>query len=150
MFYVYVLLCVILCPLYLCNHLDEEERAGCFALFVFLVSHDCWMALSHDTTGLSAVCDCGISRSYSLTIFGGGQYKENVENFKADILPKKTGPEVIKRFSCSTQLSTTFILLINVKMPTTAGILTFISIIGTPSERLKVRNFFIGRYFSLY
>ena len=23
-----------------CNHLDEEERAGCFALFVFLVFRD--------------------------------------------------------------------------------------------------------------
>ena len=29
-----------------------------------------------------------------------------------------TGPEVIKLFSYSTQLSTNFILLINVKMPT--------------------------------
>ena len=28
------------------------------------------MALPHDATGLSAVCDCGISRSYPLTIFG--------------------------------------------------------------------------------
>ena len=61
-----------------------------------------------------------------------------------------TGPEVIKRFSCSTQLITKFqlliytkyrqikkclalwfsdvvILLINVKMPTNVGILTFMS-----------------------
>ena len=38
-----------------------EERAGCFALFVFLVSHDCCVALPHDTTSLSAECDCGIS-----------------------------------------------------------------------------------------
>ena len=37
------------------------------------------------------------------------------------------GPEVIKLFSCSTQLRLTFILLINVKMPTIVGILTFIS-----------------------
>ena len=37
------------------------------------------------------------------------------------------GPEVIKPFSCSTQLRLKFILLINVKMPTTVGILTFIS-----------------------
>ena len=43
-----------------CNHLDRDEGAGCFALFVFLVSCDCSMALSHDATGLSAVCDCGI------------------------------------------------------------------------------------------
>ena len=57
----YVLLCINLCPLEFCNHLDEEERAGCFTLFVFLVSHDCHVALSYDATGLSAVCDCGIS-----------------------------------------------------------------------------------------
>ena len=36
-------------------------RAGCVALFVFLVSRDCWVALPRDATGLSAVCDCGIS-----------------------------------------------------------------------------------------
>ena len=38
-----------------------------------------------------------------------------------------TGLEVIKLFSCSSQLKLKFILLINVKMPTTVGILTFIS-----------------------
>ena len=48
-----------------------------------------------------------------------------------------TGPEVIKHFLCSTQLSTKFILLINVKMPTLVGILTFISMINTTSERLS-------------
>ena len=37
------------------------------------------------------------------------------------------GPEVIKLFSCSTQLRLKFILLRNVKMPTIVGILTFIS-----------------------
>ena len=37
------------------------------------------------------------------------------------------GPEVITLFSCSTQLRSKFILLINVKMPTIVGILTFIS-----------------------
>ena len=35
--------------------------------------------------------------------------------------------QVIKLFSCSTQLSMKFILLINVRMPAIAGILTFIS-----------------------
>ena len=38
-----------------------------------------------------------------------------------------SGPEVIKLFSCSTQLSMEFFLLINVKMPTIVGILTFMS-----------------------
>ena len=86
-----------------------------------------------------------------------------------------SGPEVIKLFSCSTQLSMKFILLINVKMPTIVGIsifismintefillinakmstivgiLTFISMINTTSERLKARNFFICRYFRFY
>ena len=37
------------------------KRAGCFTLFVFLVSSDCCVALPYDATGLSAVCDCGIS-----------------------------------------------------------------------------------------
>ena len=30
-------------------------------LFVFLVSRDCCVALPHNATGLSAVCNCGIS-----------------------------------------------------------------------------------------
>ena len=47
-----------------------------------------------------------------------------------------TGPKVIKLLSCSTQLSTKFILPINVEMPTIVGILTFISMINATSERL--------------
>ena len=42
-------------------------------------------------------------------------------------LDRGPGPKVIKLCSCSTQLSTKFILLINVKMPTIVGILTFIT-----------------------
>ena len=53
-----------------------------------------------------------------------------------------------KTYSCSTKLSTKFILLKNVKMPTIVGILTFISMINTSSERLKARNFFILGYLS--
>ena len=49
------------CPFLFCNRLDREERAGCFTLIVFLVSRDCCVALPHDATGLSAVCDSGIS-----------------------------------------------------------------------------------------
>ena len=45
-----------------------EESAGCFAWFVFLMSHDGCMALSRGAMGLAAVCDCGISGSYSLTM----------------------------------------------------------------------------------
>ena len=46
-------------------------------------------------------------------------------NLKRSLL--RPGPEVIKLFSCSTQLSMKFFLLINVKMPTIVGILTFMS-----------------------
>ena len=57
---------------------------------------------------------------------------------------ESSGLEVINYFLCSTQLSTKFILLINVKMPTIVGILKFMSRINTTSERLKARNFFFG------
>ena len=38
----------------------------------------------------------------------------------------KPGPEVIKLFPCSTQMSMKFSLLINMKMPTIVGIFIFI------------------------
>ena len=46
-----------------CNHLEEEERAGCFVFIVFPVSCYCIcsMALPYGAVGWSAVCDCGIS-----------------------------------------------------------------------------------------
>ena len=56
----------------------------------------------------------------------------------------------MKRFPCSIQLSSKFILLMNVKMPTIVGILTSISMINTTPERLNARHFFICRYFSFY
>ena len=57
------------------------------------------------------------------------------------------GPEVIKLFSCSTQLSIKFIMLINVKMPTIVGILTFISMINTTCQSFRARKRFILGYF---
>ena len=74
------------------------------------------------------------------------------QNFKMPkiVMTRTPGPEVIKLFPCSTQLNTDFILLMNVKMPAIVGILTFISMLNTTSERLKARNFFICRYFNFY
>ena len=43
-------------------------------------------------------------------------------------------------YSCSTQLSTKFIMFINVKMPTIVGILTFISMLNATSESLKQKS----------
>ena len=61
-----------------------------------------------------------------------------------------SGPEVVKLFSCSTQLSMKFILLINVKMPTIVGILTFISMMNTSYERPNARHFYIFWYFNFH
>ena len=50
----------------------------------------------------------------------------------------------------STQLSRKFIMLINVKMPSTVGILTFISMIITILESLKAGKVFIFQHSSSY
>ena len=61
------------------------------------------------------------------------------------------GPEVIKLFSCSTQSSTKYILLINVKMPTIVGILIFMRMINITYEHLKARKkVFIFKHFRFY
>ena len=54
-------------------------------------------------------------------------YKPALWAVKVSCSRIQPGPEVIKLFSCSAQLRLKFILLINVKMPTIVGILTFIS-----------------------
>ena len=41
------------------------------------MSRDCSVALPRGTMGLSAVCDCGISYSYSLIIFDLGLHEPN-------------------------------------------------------------------------
>ena len=61
-----------------------------------------------------------------------------------------SGPKVIKHLSCSTQLSTKFIMLISIKMPTIVGILTFISMISTSSDSLKASKVFIFQHCSFY
>ena len=60
-FYRLLLPCTIVAHVNTSDNLDLEERAGCFALFVFLVFRNCCVALPNDATGLSAFCDCGIS-----------------------------------------------------------------------------------------
>ena len=62
------------------------------------------------------------------------------------------GLGVIKPFSCSTQLRLKFILLINAKMPTMVGILTFISMKNTTYEcaLINARETFIFKHFRFY
>ena len=52
----YALVCATLCPFWFCNHLDGEEKAGGFAMFVFLLSRECCGAMD-----LSVVYECDIS-----------------------------------------------------------------------------------------
>ena len=58
-------------------------------------------------------------------------------------------PEVIKKFMLNSAEDEIY-PVINVKMPTIVGILTFISMINTTFERLAARSFFICQYFSFY
>ena len=62
----------------------------------------------------------------------------------------RSGSEVKKLFICSTQLSMKFFLLLNVKMPTIVGILTFMSmknsILAGLSDLDKKLNFSIFSY----
>ena len=76
----------------------------------------------------------------------GACYKNDPQN----VQPKTIGNQGYKKCSCSFQLRMTFILLINVKMPTIVGILTFISRVNTTSESFKARKIFIFLYFSFY
>ena len=58
----------------------------------------------------------------------------------------RPGCKVIKHYSCSTQMSMKFIMLINIKLPTTVGILIFMSMINTASEHLKARKVYFRFY----
>ena len=64
----------------------------------------------------------------------------------------KVRPQAYKKISCLTQLSMNFFLLINVKMLTIVGILTFMSrknnIIAL-SDPVKDKNFLIFLYLSI-
>ena len=52
--------------------------------------------------------------------------------------------------SCSTQLSMELIMFINVKMPTSVGILILISMVSATSGGMKARKVFIFQHFSYY
>ena len=52
----------------------------------------------------------------------------NLVEHEKSFITSGPGPKVIKLFSCSAQLNMKFFLLVNVKMPTMVGILTFRSV----------------------
>ena len=79
----YALLCVTLCSFWFYNHRDGEERAGYFTWFVFLVPHDCYVAILRGAMGLSAVCDCVFSDHTHLLFLNTGpiRIKKIIRNF---------------------------------------------------------------------
>ena len=61
--FVFIFLCTTIIPFLFCNHLEEEEKAGCFAFIVLKMYcyYKCSVAFPHSAVGWSAVCNCGIS-----------------------------------------------------------------------------------------
>ena len=61
--FVFVLGCLTLCSFYFCIHLEEEERAGCFAFIVLRISCycKCSVAFPHYVVGWSGAYDSCIS-----------------------------------------------------------------------------------------
>ena len=82
--FVFVLLCITLCPFHFCNHLEEEEKVGCFSIIVLQMYcyYTCPVALPDGDLGWSAVCDCGISQSFSLILFCKRQIRKYTETIK--------------------------------------------------------------------
>ena len=54
----FCLLCITLCPFLFCNHLEEEEKAGCSAIIVLQMYcyNKCSVALPHGAVGWFAKC----------------------------------------------------------------------------------------------
>ena len=55
--FVLFLVCITLCPFAFCNHLEEEEKAGCFAVIVLQMYCycKCYVALPYGPVGLRCV-----------------------------------------------------------------------------------------------
>ena len=51
--FVFVLLCITLCPFLFCNYLEEGKKAGCFAIDVLQMYcyYKCYVALHHGVWG---------------------------------------------------------------------------------------------------
>ena len=61
--FVFVFIMHFFVSILVCNHLEENEKTGCFSIIV--VQINCYykwhVALPHGAVGWSAVCECGIS-----------------------------------------------------------------------------------------
>ena len=76
--------------------------------------------------------------------------ERRVRTYVVSITDKEPYPRCYTDFFMPTRLSMTFIMLINIKMPTTVGILTFVSVMNTKSESLRARRVFIFQQINFY
>ena len=53
---VFVSVFIALCPFWFCNHIDEEEKAGCFAIIVFRMSCCCKCPVGSSSRYRGLVC----------------------------------------------------------------------------------------------
>ena len=53
---VFVSVFIALCPFWFCNHIDEEEKAGCFAIIVFRMSCYCKRPVGSSSRCRGLVC----------------------------------------------------------------------------------------------
>ena len=105
------------------THMHQQNRSSRIIKFSLFELFACWVNLHV----LFVIC----------WLFSKLKFlKNSFSTFRVSVRILRSGLEVMKFNSCSTQLSMKFIMLINVKMPTNVGILTFISMINTTSERL--------------
>ena len=78
------------------------------------------------------------------------QFSRNLRRMNVYRRLRQPGPKVIKCFSCSTQLSMKFFLLIHVKMPTIVGILTCMSRKNSILGLSEPKKCWISWYFYTY
>ena len=66
--FVFVLLCITLCPFWFCNHLEEEERTGCFVVVVFCLTDVLLLYMFCDSSSWCRGLICGVWLLYFLII----------------------------------------------------------------------------------
>ena len=120
------------------SHHDKNKHKGCFCFSKFTSSGSNFeTVIPFDHRYYPALHTCKLRQLLVLAhcyfITQSNTPTSNIPSIKTisyvtvKVNCDRPDPEVIKIFSCSAQLRLKFILLINVKMPTIVGILTFIS-----------------------
>ena len=57
-------------PFLFCNHLDREERAGCFTLFICLMHSDCQCSVTLSNGAIGLVCSVCYHTHLLFILFG--------------------------------------------------------------------------------